>query len=1482
MRPEHPSFGVAMSRLVPLSSLGLALVLGLAGCQFVFDRALDPGDIRGTLVIVDAAGNREPAANARVSLENAPVVVRSDAKGRFVVRGLPSGVYSLSVSWKPETGATGEPAALRLRNLDLSEGAGAIDLGTIEIGGLGAVDGVVLGDETNEVEAVLEGVGRIAVKEGVFAFDDLPAGVYEAALIGQGGVWPGGSVTVKARSATPIEIDTREPPITIGSITGTVRRSDGGPLTGLSVSLVGSDSMTDTFDSSGLWSMTEVPAGIYTLVARAPGMFATQIPFLVVAGATAAPDLVLVPRSAGCALGGNEAGDANDGDDDGVPDADEPEVCLCHPGHVDANEDGACDLPGKDVPVTGCSTDDDCSGHPDGELCSVSRGRCVECHGSGDCAPDEFCNVQSACERFGQPPECTTHEDCQQNVTNKVCVIETGFCAECLENSDCDAGESCQGNFCEAIVSPPECETNDECVDHPNGAFCLPDAGVCVGCLDDGDCFRGGCRANNTCGPPPECFVNEDCLGSENGLRCNASEYLCVECLENSDCPSGVCLEDQTCERVPECEAAIDCVGHANGELCLEPEGICVECRDDLDCSGGTCSDHVCVSDGWTVELGENLTRQGSHVLATFGSNVLLGLQNTPADATVEFTSVGSPAVELEPVGAGEFQFVAAAIGTVEIEVSMTLAGETTPQIERVVIQVVHDPARAVFFDPVLGNDANEGTLDEPKRDPIAWLTAMVPTTTKRHLYVREGVITLPDQAPFDVAFDSAVAGTEQIILTGGYGSDAGWTRSVSSTRTRVVQSAGSSASRFTVRGAGTDVVIDGIVIENEEGVLCNDGATLRLLNSQVVARRGRALETNDCEGLAAGNVLLAGDSASLDSAVMFGRMGSASTFRLLHNLVHAPRGNPFTRNGLLGGDVRFNIFVQSNNDFSIDAVREFDGNTFETPDDTPMVEADRLSMLNRALMPQELNRQYRCTDITDPVRLDELRVEGWLATYSQEDCLARTPIPLLDDAISDYALRFDRDGTRRPDDGRNRGPIDLGLGAPQHRVSTAPTDVILQVGVPYVVQGLATDPEVEWSPPQAEGMDFDLDVLDALTGRYQITARSVGSAAVRLTATKVDSGSILRTSSTVVRFDVRPSGNLVFVDFNASTDGDGTELSPRNVWPTALTTGTDVLVAEASTVTGARLSPGWLPDGVRVFGGYARDVDGRFLRRLPVAETNLANISGFTVQIPMGDYMAPATTRVVDGVTFTSSSSLQSALVVAGPLLLVRSRVINPYSTAPAVLEVQEPAHNVAVVGSTIAYRPDPGETSAIDLVRLYPGGDSTFLFNDLHRGYAMTGTNTGSAFKVYDGTAKGVFAGNRYWIDNMDASTYVFFDASMAPAFSPSVLAGNSYAERGSTTITATNIGNTDWDSLGSTEEYANGWGDGCATAWPMSSLWASAPGWDCPDAYDAGQRATALESALDPEARIGVDFDYLGRLRQPMGSTSGATEAAQVDLL
>jgi hypothetical protein len=70
----------------------------VAGCRFNVDRALGPGEIRGTVVFDLGGGKTAAAPGAHVVLENSTVQVTADGRGRFVISSLPPGMYALSIS----------------------------------------------------------------------------------------------------------------------------------------------------------------------------------------------------------------------------------------------------------------------------------------------------------------------------------------------------------------------------------------------------------------------------------------------------------------------------------------------------------------------------------------------------------------------------------------------------------------------------------------------------------------------------------------------------------------------------------------------------------------------------------------------------------------------------------------------------------------------------------------------------------------------------------------------------------------------------------------------------------------------------------------------------------------------------------------------------------------------------------------------------------------------------------------------------------------------------------------------------------------------------------------------------------------------------------------------------------------------------------------------------------------------------------------
>src|SRR5690606_29999275 len=139
-------------------------------------------------------------------------------------------------------------------------------------------------------------------------------------------------------------------------------------------------------------------------------------------------------------------------------------------------------------------------------------GVCVGCLNDQDCDTGQLCGQLNTCETIVSPPECETNDDCVEHVNGAFCLPDAGVCVGCVTDQDCDLGEFCSElNVCETVVTPTSCESNDDCVQQEGSPVCRLDTGACVECLLDDDCWRGICRDNNTCGPPPECYVDGDC-----------------------------------------------------------------------------------------------------------------------------------------------------------------------------------------------------------------------------------------------------------------------------------------------------------------------------------------------------------------------------------------------------------------------------------------------------------------------------------------------------------------------------------------------------------------------------------------------------------------------------------------------------------------------------------------------------------------------------------------------------------------------------------------------------------------------------------------------------------------------------------------------------------------------------------------------------------------------------------------------------------
>lgn len=342
-----------------LFTLVLFALPAFVGCRFTLDRDLAPGELRGTVVMAGVDGARTPVSGARIRVEGSGAHVSSDAKGRFVLRGLPVGRYDLFLTH----GEGDARSALRMKAVELAHlrdgQAEGRDLGELVLGAVGRISGKVTsgGSLASGVHVALQGLGESHSNEaGEFTFDGLAAGNYELNAIltldDQVKVTKAVVVTVESRAVTDVtlNLDALEL-VTTGSVQGEAKLAGETRHDQILVELDDGKARLEVGYTTveGGYVTAGVPAGIYTVTARTPDHRAVSLPHVVIAGDTQLPTMLLVGLDARCDFGGTPD-DESDLDGDGVPDTDEDEACRCDPSETrDTDGDGICDGADRDV-----------------------------------------------------------------------------------------------------------------------------------------------------------------------------------------------------------------------------------------------------------------------------------------------------------------------------------------------------------------------------------------------------------------------------------------------------------------------------------------------------------------------------------------------------------------------------------------------------------------------------------------------------------------------------------------------------------------------------------------------------------------------------------------------------------------------------------------------------------------------------------------------------------------------------------------------------------------------------------------------------------------------------------------------------------------------------------------------------------------------------------------------------------------------------
>ncbi|QED28471.1 hypothetical protein FRD01_14765 [Microvenator marinus] len=307
-----------------------------------------------------------------------------------------------------------------------------------------------------------------------------------------------------------------------------------------------------------------------------------------------APDL---EDDTGDSSDADDSGDAGDdmgdsGDDGCLDDSECPGVCedgecvACRVGEESGCEMGVC-------AAGATAAENTCVECVEGEDCTSGfcvENSCVACESNEDCGSQTLSCVNNACVG------CATNADLCGGDTAKCKVTAeepSGVCVECLEDGECDDGvcdpESNQCVTClarEGEGVETGCDEREVCLKHASDS----NLNACVECELDEHCDVGVCdTVSNTC---VTCVEDGDCAP---GLVCsgeaNVAERQCVGCVENGDCAGGVCdvdANDPTNNVCVQCLANSDCAA-GPGKVCDTTSNLCSVCLDDTDCQGQVC-----------------------------------------------------------------------------------------------------------------------------------------------------------------------------------------------------------------------------------------------------------------------------------------------------------------------------------------------------------------------------------------------------------------------------------------------------------------------------------------------------------------------------------------------------------------------------------------------------------------------------------------------------------------------------------------------------------------------------------------------------------------------------------------------------------------------------------------------------------------------------------------------------------------------------
>jgi len=254
---------------------------------------------------------------------------------------------------------------------------------------------------------------------------------------------------------------------------------------------------------------------------------------------------------------------------------------------VDCSVD-VCDPTDPGADADGCvNTEDDAQCDDTNECtddtCEIASGGCVFTPHSRACDDLLYCNGADTCDGAGG---CTVHtgDPC---VSPLVCDEDADACVGCVDNTDCDDGNVCTDDVCNASQN---CENNPNTESCDDGFACTTgdacSGGSCQGTPDDSACDDSVACTVDTCDPADQDADAAGCVFTPDDAACDDGDQCTLDTCD----PSTGCDNDSSAMEGLGCNDTYDCT---TGDVCTG--GVCGGTTDDSRCGDGiACTTDAC------------------------------------------------------------------------------------------------------------------------------------------------------------------------------------------------------------------------------------------------------------------------------------------------------------------------------------------------------------------------------------------------------------------------------------------------------------------------------------------------------------------------------------------------------------------------------------------------------------------------------------------------------------------------------------------------------------------------------------------------------------------------------------------------------------------------------------------------------------------------------------------------------------------------